>query len=42
MDRKDHWQGVYQRKAADEVSWFQPEPSLSLRLLQSAGLGPST
>ena len=42
MDRQAHWQNTYQRSAADEVSWFQPEPSLSLRLLEAAGLGPST
>ena len=42
MDRKDHWDHVYQRKAPSEVSWFQAAPALSMRLLASAGLGPST
>jgi hypothetical protein len=42
MDRKTHWQHIYQRSAADDASWFQPEPGLSLRLLEAAGLGPST
>jgi hypothetical protein len=42
MDRKEHWQRVYQTKAATEVSWFQPHPTLSIRLLESAGFGPST
>ena len=42
MDRKGHWEHVHQRKAPDEVSWFQPEPALSMRLLESAGLAPSS
>lgn len=31
-----HWDAVYSSKAADEVSWFQREPEVSLRLLQAA------
>ena len=42
MDRKEHWERLYQTKAAHEVSWFQPEPVMSMRLLESAGLGRST
>jgi hypothetical protein len=42
MDRKEHWERIYQTKEATEVSWFQPQPTLSIRLLESAGLGPST
>lgn len=38
MDRKRHWEHVYETKTATEVSWFQPEPTLSLRLLEAAGL----
>jgi hypothetical protein len=38
MDRKQHWERVYETKAATEVSWFQSEPVLSLRLLDAAGL----
>ena len=38
MNRKDHWQQVYDRKATNDLSWFQPEPALSLCLLDSAGL----
>ena len=42
MDRKAHWQGVYETKAPEGVSWFQETPTVSARLLQSAGIGPAT
>jgi hypothetical protein len=42
MDRKRHWERVYETKAATEVSWFQSHPTTSMRLLESAGLRPST
>jgi hypothetical protein len=38
MDRKEHWEHLYQTTAENDVSWFQPEPTLSLRLLEAAGL----
>jgi SAM-dependent methyltransferase len=31
--RDEHWDDVYRTKAHDEVSWFQTEPTTSLRLL---------
>jgi hypothetical protein len=40
-ERASHWDRVFTTKAADKVSWFQKEPALSLRLLDSAGLNPS-
>jgi hypothetical protein len=42
MDRKNHWEQVYQTKATDEVSWFQQTPSTSLALLERIGLAPGT
>jgi hypothetical protein len=42
MDRKQYWERVYETKAETEVSWFQPEPTLSLRLLDAAGLRGSS
>lgn len=42
MDRKTHWDRVYTTKASDEVSWYQPEPTTSLRLLEKAGLTAAT
>ncbi len=37
--RKQHWEGVYATKAPDEVSWFQPVPEQSLRLIEGTGIG---
>lgn len=42
MDRKTHWDRVYTTKTSDEVSWYQHEPTISLRLLQQAGLTAAT
>ena len=42
MDRKAHWEAIYVTKAADEVSWFQREPTTSLALLDKLGLTPAS
>jgi trans-aconitate methyltransferase len=34
-ERQAHWDGVYQRKADTEVSWFEESPDLSLRLIRA-------
>lgn len=34
VDRQQHWESVYQTKATDAVSWFQPHASSSLRLIE--------
>ena len=34
-----HWDGVYLAKAPEEVSWFQREPEVSLRLLAGLPVG---
>lgn len=34
MDKRKHWENVYQTKALTEVSWYQPIPQTSLNLLQ--------
>lgn len=31
---QEHWQQVYSSKAADEVSWYQREPEVSIRLIE--------
>jgi len=36
MLKKEHWEQVYQTKSATELSWFQPEPALSLRWIVAA------
>lgn len=42
MDRKAHWDRVYTTKASEDVSWFQPEPTVSLHLLERSGLTAAT
>lgn len=32
FDPKQHWEGVYDRKGPQEVSWFQAMPTVSLQL----------
>jgi SAM-dependent methyltransferase len=40
MDYKAHWSTVYQTKAAEQVSWYQSRPELSLRLIAQTGFAP--
>ncbi|MBK5256415.1 MAG: class I SAM-dependent methyltransferase [Vicinamibacteria bacterium] len=43
MDRKQHWESVYQTKRPTEVSWYQAEPTLSLSLVnEAAGAGAAS
>lgn len=39
MNRKDHWEQVYQTKTPDDVSWFQTRPAISLKLIEASGVG---
>jgi SAM-dependent methyltransferase len=39
MTTKAHWEGVYQSKAMDEVSWYRPHLDVSLRLIENAAPG---
>ncbi len=38
MERREHWDAVYAAKAPDSVSWYEPDPALSLELIAAAGL----
>jgi SAM-dependent methyltransferase len=38
-ETQPHWESVYRRRAADEVSWYRPHLDLSLELLRMHGLG---
>jgi len=38
MDRRDHWNQVYETKGADDLSWFQARPEMSLRLIAATGV----
>jgi SAM-dependent methyltransferase len=40
--RSQHWNEVYRRHPTEAISWHQDEPVLSLRLLDAAGLEPTT
>lgn len=41
IDQKEHWSDLYNRKDAQEVSWFQPEPKMSLKLIRNLQLDKS-
>ena len=36
MQRRDHWQAIYESKSDAELSWTQPNPRLSLELIRQA------
>ncbi|MGD9787750.1 MAG: trans-aconitate 2-methyltransferase [Sulfuricellaceae bacterium] len=38
MDRHEYWDAVYCNRGQTEVSWFQPRPETSLRLIGATGL----
>jgi ubiquinone/menaquinone biosynthesis C-methylase UbiE len=42
FDPKTHWKNIYGQKKPSEVSWYKPHLDLSLRVLTSAGLNPSS
>src|SRR5713101_9622876 len=35
-DRKAHWESVFQKRADDELSWYEPRPEHSLELIHAA------
>ena len=39
--RRDHWDRVYTSKGERDVSWFEPLPTVSLAMLDAAGLTSS-
>jgi SAM-dependent methyltransferase len=39
---KAHWEAVYGSRAPAQMSWYQPQPTRSLELLDQLGVGPST
>lgn len=34
-EKREHWEAVYEKKAADEVSWYQPHLERSLELIRA-------
>ncbi len=41
MDRRQHWEGVYQKKLANEVSWYREHLENSVQMIVAAGLEKS-
>lgn len=41
LDRKKHWENIYQTKDLKDVSWFQPTPTTSLDFLKEYNI-PTT
>jgi SAM-dependent methyltransferase len=39
--RREHWDRVYSTNESTAVSWYQPEPIPSLRLIEQIACGPS-
>jgi SAM-dependent methyltransferase len=35
-DRKAHWESVFQKRADDQLSWYEPRPEHSLELVHAA------
>ena len=42
MSLQDHWNAVYGTKGERDVSWFEASPSVSLEMLNAAGLAEDT
>jgi trans-aconitate methyltransferase len=38
MERRDHWNRVYETRTPDSVSWFQVRPALSLDMIAAASI----
>lgn len=38
IERRQHWDAVYEQRAAESLSWFQANPELSLQFIDAIGL----
>ncbi len=38
MNRQQHWSRIYRERAAQEVSWYQQNPRMSLQLIEASGV----
>lgn len=34
MNQQEHWEKIYQTKTMEEVSWYQPEPAVSIEFIR--------
>lgn len=39
MDCQEHWESIYRQRPADDLSWYQDEPKVSLALIERAEVG---
>ncbi|HCA58906.1 MAG TPA: SAM-dependent methyltransferase, partial [Blastocatellia bacterium] len=39
MNKKEHWENVYQTKGRNEVSWFREHLDTSMRMISNTGVG---
>jgi SAM-dependent methyltransferase len=42
MNRQGHWNSIYSLRNEREVSWFEPVSTVSLAMIESSGIVPST
>lgn len=42
MELREHWNRVYTTKSADQVSWFEPLPAVSVQMLKAVGVTPES
>jgi len=40
-ERSDYWDDTYRTRGVSGVSWYQPEPTVSLELVRLLGVGPA-
>jgi cyclopropane fatty-acyl-phospholipid synthase-like methyltransferase len=40
FNRKQHWEKIYQTKQLNEVSWYQPVPDTSLKIIEKLDVSP--
>ncbi len=38
FNRKNHWETIYDTKALNEVSWYEPTPEISLQLIEDLSI----
>jgi 2-polyprenyl-3-methyl-5-hydroxy-6-metoxy-1,4-benzoquinol methylase len=41
IDKKEHWENIYQTKSLTDVSWYQPTPATSLEFIEKFGVSKS-
>ena len=40
IERRAHWDRVFEERGPAGVSWFEQAPGMSLKMIDLAGLGP--